>query len=181
MCVFVFFSDKARTKVMREVKVLASLEHPGIVRYYNSWCEQPPVEWLREWDDKLRGDSKCPTINTVSSYTSPSSDADLQLQEMSLNDKLSDYERNVDVSKHRASRSRHDTITVENEDGFHELEWTSSDDGKDYSASLDVHFEAQNVENNSGNNNGKRSSEESFGVVFQHVSIVCLRQMFITW
>lgn len=41
---------------MREVKVLATLEHPGIVRYYNSWCEETPVEWLREWDEKLRGD-----------------------------------------------------------------------------------------------------------------------------
>ena len=41
---------------MREVKVLATLDHPGIVRYYNSWYEEPPVEWIKEWDEKLKGD-----------------------------------------------------------------------------------------------------------------------------
>ena len=51
-----FSSHEARRKVMREVKVLATLDHPGIIRYYNSWCEEPPVEWLRDWDEKLKGD-----------------------------------------------------------------------------------------------------------------------------
>lgn len=33
---------------MREVKALAKLEHPSIVRYYNSWFEAPPVGWLED-------------------------------------------------------------------------------------------------------------------------------------
>lgn len=35
-------SDKARKKVMREVKFLAKLDHKNIVRYFNTWLEQPP-------------------------------------------------------------------------------------------------------------------------------------------
>ncbi|ESO96860.1 hypothetical protein LOTGIDRAFT_115590, partial [Lottia gigantea] len=32
-------------RVMREVRALAKLDHPGIVRYFNAWMETPPFEW----------------------------------------------------------------------------------------------------------------------------------------
>lgn len=36
---------------MREVKALAKLEHGNIVRYFNSWVEQPPPGWQEQHDN----------------------------------------------------------------------------------------------------------------------------------
>eukprot|EP00061_Rhincodon_typus_P014551 g41628.t1 len=41
---------------MREVKALAKLEHPGIVRYFNAWLETPPEGWQEEMDKQLLKD-----------------------------------------------------------------------------------------------------------------------------
>ena len=44
-------NKSARDKVMREVRALAQLDHPTIIRYYNSWVEKAPPDWneIEEW------------------------------------------------------------------------------------------------------------------------------------
>nr|XP_023651420.1 eukaryotic translation initiation factor 2-alpha kinase 3 isoform X1 [Paramormyrops kingsleyae] len=50
-------SELAREKVMREVKALAKLEHPGIIRYFNAWQESPPGDWQEEMDQRWLKDT----------------------------------------------------------------------------------------------------------------------------
>lgn len=43
---------------MREVKALAKLEHPGIIRYFNAWQESPPDGWQEEMDQRWLKDAR---------------------------------------------------------------------------------------------------------------------------
>ena len=49
MCIA--FREEAREKVLREARALARLDHSGIVRYFNSWLEEPPLGW-QDMNDK---------------------------------------------------------------------------------------------------------------------------------
>ncbi|XP_052275807.1 uncharacterized protein LOC127875045 isoform X2 [Dreissena polymorpha] len=41
--------------VMPEVRALARLDDPGIVRYYHAWMETPPLGWQAEQDSHMEG------------------------------------------------------------------------------------------------------------------------------
>ncbi|XP_050546208.1 eukaryotic translation initiation factor 2-alpha kinase isoform X2 [Daktulosphaira vitifoliae] len=42
--------EESRNRVLREVKALAKLDHQNIVRYFNTWLEEPPTGWQEKHD-----------------------------------------------------------------------------------------------------------------------------------
>ncbi|KAK6051137.1 kinase domain protein [Cooperia oncophora] len=43
-------NERAIQRVLREVRAMAKLDHPGIIRYYHTWIERPPDGWQEEED-----------------------------------------------------------------------------------------------------------------------------------
>ena len=48
--IFLPHCEEAKSKMMREVKALAALDHSGIVRYFHAWWEEPPQDWQKTTD-----------------------------------------------------------------------------------------------------------------------------------
>ncbi|XP_044257355.1 eukaryotic translation initiation factor 2-alpha kinase [Tribolium madens] len=60
---------KKREAVMREVKALAKLEHHNIVRYFNSWVEQPPPGWQEQHDNDWIKDRETSGFTTETTHS----------------------------------------------------------------------------------------------------------------
>ncbi|XP_068708899.1 eukaryotic translation initiation factor 2-alpha kinase 3-like [Montipora foliosa] len=145
--------DEALEKVRREVKALAKLEHHGIVRYYNSWFEAPPVGWQDEVDAKMYEEgSFCGLPSEVPSFGSGivlnagstdemSAQNDLQHKVGRRRKKTSSGSR----SRHSSHSSSHDNILLkETEDGesidIHQLENEAFLEGHEVSDSFSIEF-----------------------------------------
>ncbi|RCN41135.1 kinase domain protein [Ancylostoma caninum] len=69
-------SERAIQRVLREVRAMAKLDHPGIIRYYHTWIERPPDGWQEEQDNlMLRGmQSRSSMADLLDEMTSESSE-----------------------------------------------------------------------------------------------------------
>ncbi|XP_022341698.2 eukaryotic translation initiation factor 2-alpha kinase 3-like isoform X2 [Crassostrea virginica] len=81
-------NEKSRDKMKREVRALAKLDHPGIVRYFQAWEESPPAGW-QENRDKEMFDSECTSIptpcNSTTQFVPKDSSVHWSINEMEIN------------------------------------------------------------------------------------------------
>ncbi|XP_014241196.1 eukaryotic translation initiation factor 2-alpha kinase [Cimex lectularius] len=69
--------EESHDRMKREVKALAKLDHQNIVRYFNSWVEDPPPNWQetqdREWAHKYNNSMNEIAVD-LSSQLTPTSE-----------------------------------------------------------------------------------------------------------
>ncbi|CAE1313817.1 Eukaryotic translation initiation factor 2-alpha kinase,Eukaryotic translation initiation factor 2-alpha kinase 3 [Acanthosepion pharaonis] len=81
---------ESEEKVMREVTTLANLDHVGIVRYFQSWFECPPLGWQEKIDREM-GSSGCITPSVTTQNTSPTESPMQLCKRETLKDWLSEH------------------------------------------------------------------------------------------
>lgn len=69
--------EESHDRMKREVKALAKLDHQNIVRYFNSWVEDPPPNWQESQDKmwaKLHGDGGSDVMVDLTGQVTPVSE-----------------------------------------------------------------------------------------------------------
>ncbi len=124
---FCFWRQNAREKVLREVRTLAKLESPYIVRYFHSWFEYPPVKWQKNIDNTL-------FKHTDSNSTAPTFTSLFSGQSLSATDTTTDTNtsyRKTEVINTKSSNSSSSFIVFENSDNQKTTGAWSDDDDDD--------------------------------------------------
>lgn len=87
--------EEAKSRMTREVKALAALEHPGIVRYFHAWWEAPPKDWQFELDRTVL----MKDVEDPPSYIFSNNDWALEVNSLSYNNKMDRSKEEEDKKK----------------------------------------------------------------------------------